>query len=540
MEADRDSGLYGSAGNFNFVVPAGNTVSQCCEYLNTQTGSYLLCEVTPPEAVAHIYRLNVNQVDVRGPIPAAILELPRLRELDISTNDKLSGTLDILNKIKTLISLAAANLTSVTGAVPSLPLDYCDYSNTKVCTKNALTCTPAGFVSPPLCAGSEVSTTLSDPGATQSTINSPAPTDQPSTNSPSKSVENDSKPGVDRTLIIGIGSAVGLAVLVMIGCLLYRIPRMRKSSYGVVAKKGSRRDLNEEGATAGGVHSKAASANVISTGLASTATSTDAKRDVFVDFDETAGPPVVVVEDTDVTLVSSMLARSGAPPRTFSLSETRKARSEQEIKMDKEAIRPFVESNGGSEDFPVSLAHLKTSSDELVLRPGDTVFLSEVYRDGWAEGVSRRTGGPAVFPIACLGGGVPVVLAKRISGLMRSTPAPQPGTSEGIPGAVFSMANSSTSPTSTTAPQLPSTSALSTVLGSASATPPSPPVNSPAQSPGAAAPIIPAVANLKKVHAPSPLRSALTLDDIVESDEEEEEGDEARMSEERSPSPIEK
>ncbi|KAJ1550787.1 hypothetical protein HK405_015890, partial [Cladochytrium tenue] len=110
------------------------------------------------------------------------------------------------------------------------------------------------------------------------------------------------------------------------------------------------------------------------------------------------------------------LSRNGPPPRTFSLPENRDKLSAEEQERDVKAREPFLAANtpAGKDEFPVRRAYQKERGDELTLAKGDLVVLLRVFRDGWAEGVSRRNGGPAVFPLACLDGGVPVVLAERL------------------------------------------------------------------------------------------------------------------------------
>ncbi|KAJ3289607.1 hypothetical protein HDU79_003911 [Rhizoclosmatium sp. JEL0117] len=108
------------------------------------------------------------------------------------------------------------------------------------------------------------------------------------------------------------------------------------------------------------------------------------------------------------------LSRNGIPKRTFSLPETRKLQSKEEAQLDVTARDPFINANGGTESFPVRRFYVKEFGDELSLTEGDSVVLTKVFRDGWAEGVSMRAGGPALFPLACLGGGVPIVLAERL------------------------------------------------------------------------------------------------------------------------------
>jgi hypothetical protein len=70
----------------------------------------------------------------------------------------------------------------------------------------------------------------------------------------------------------------------------------------------------------------------------------------------------------------------------------------------------LVQKNKGSKDFPVKWNYSRLNSDEVSLANGDTVVLYKAYPDGWGEGVSRRFGGPAIFPLSCLGGPVPRAL----------------------------------------------------------------------------------------------------------------------------------
>ncbi|KAJ3387588.1 hypothetical protein HDU84_000702 [Entophlyctis sp. JEL0112] len=108
------------------------------------------------------------------------------------------------------------------------------------------------------------------------------------------------------------------------------------------------------------------------------------------------------------------LSRNGIPRRQFSLKDARKEQTPAEAAKDEAACDPFVTANGGHNNFPVRRHYDRVLEDEISLVDGDTVVLTRVFRDGWAEGVSMRAGGPAVFPLACLGGGVPVVLAERL------------------------------------------------------------------------------------------------------------------------------
>ncbi|KAJ3051797.1 hypothetical protein HK097_007186 [Rhizophlyctis rosea] len=95
--------------------------------------------------------------------------------------------------------------------------------------------------------------------------------------------------------------------------------------------------------------------------------------------------------------------------RNHSLADNRASNNDDALANAKE----FISANGGKDEFPVVRPHAKTTSDELSLVQGDKVVLTRAFADGWAEGVSRRAGGPAVFPISCLGGSVPGILVRR-------------------------------------------------------------------------------------------------------------------------------
>ncbi|KAI8584951.1 hypothetical protein BDZ88DRAFT_434748 [Geranomyces variabilis] len=77
------------------------------------------------------------------------------------------------------------------------------------------------------------------------------------------------------------------------------------------------------------------------------------------------------------------------------------------------AAGPYITANNGRKDFPVVRVHVKRQPDEMNLVVNDRVVLNAVYPDGWASGVSKRSGGPWLFPLVCLGGSVPRVLLQR-------------------------------------------------------------------------------------------------------------------------------
>ncbi|KAJ3342977.1 hypothetical protein HDU83_005854 [Entophlyctis luteolus] len=131
------------------------------------------------------------------------------------------------------------------------------------------------------------------------------------------------------------------------------------------------------------------------------------------------------------------LSRNGIPKRHFSLPETRALQTAAEAAADVAACDPFISANSGRTSFPVRRGYERSFPDEISLADGDSVVLTRVFRDGWAEGVSMRAGGPALFPLACLGGGVPIVLAERlrIAQMARLSALPtMPGGPVMIPG----------------------------------------------------------------------------------------------------------
>ncbi|KAI8585562.1 hypothetical protein BDZ88DRAFT_432256 [Geranomyces variabilis] len=78
------------------------------------------------------------------------------------------------------------------------------------------------------------------------------------------------------------------------------------------------------------------------------------------------------------------------------------------------AAEPYIAANhGGRKEFPVVRVHVKNAPDEMNLVVNDRVVLAAVYPDGWASGISKRSGGPWLFPLVCLGGSVPRVLMQR-------------------------------------------------------------------------------------------------------------------------------
>ncbi|KAJ3223807.1 Receptor-interacting serine/threonine-protein kinase 4 [Chytriomyces hyalinus] len=112
-------------------------------------------------------------------------------------------------------------------------------------------------------------------------------------------------------------------------------------------------------------------------------------------------------------------SQNTVPKRTSSLPENRTLQSQDAAVMDASARDPFIVANNNQNIFPVVQPYSKAAPDELSLADGDYVVLTKVFRDGWAEGVSMREGGPAVFPLLCLGGGVLAVHVVQVYLLWR-------------------------------------------------------------------------------------------------------------------------
>lgn len=106
------------------------------------------------------------------------------------------------------------------------------------------------------------------------------------------------------------------------------------------------------------------------------------------------------------SLGRNSLLRAPVPPRYESLEGNRAV---YDLSAQQMADR-FIERNRGKNEFPVKRSHSKELRDELTLTAGDTIILYKVFSDGWAEGVSRRVGGPSIFPVCCLGGSAPLML----------------------------------------------------------------------------------------------------------------------------------
>ncbi|TPX69475.1 hypothetical protein SpCBS45565_g02431 [Spizellomyces sp. 'palustris'] len=97
-----------------------------------------------------------------------------------------------------------------------------------------------------------------------------------------------------------------------------------------------------------------------------------------------------------------------------------------------ETAQEFITANHNKKEFPVAKVHVKTAPDEMNLVPGDRIVLTRVFTDGWAEGVSKRAGGPFCFPVVCLGGSVPRVLVSRYGAAQRSISQRMPTTQQRV------------------------------------------------------------------------------------------------------------
>ncbi|KAI8910884.1 hypothetical protein EDD86DRAFT_217877 [Gorgonomyces haynaldii] len=94
-------------------------------------------------------------------------------------------------------------------------------------------------------------------------------------------------------------------------------------------------------------------------------------------------------------------------PRVDSLKDCQLENVPPQTRLDLSIVQSH---NEGSSALPVLRSYQKAQDDELYLIPGDEVILHKVYQDGWALGVSRRFGGPAVFPLWHLGGPIPQLM----------------------------------------------------------------------------------------------------------------------------------
>ncbi|KAI9207813.1 uncharacterized protein BJ171DRAFT_565578 [Polychytrium aggregatum] len=113
-------------------------------------------------------------------------------------------------------------------------------------------------------------------------------------------------------------------------------------------------------------------------------------------------------------------------PRSDSLSSSPKSPDTSSAAVKR--AEGFIRDNGSNE-FRVVRGHSKSASDELHLAVGDKVTLTKVFEDGWAEGISRRAGGPAMLPLGCLGGSVQryfIQAAQSLQAQESNTAANQP------------------------------------------------------------------------------------------------------------------
>jgi hypothetical protein len=109
-----------------------------------------------------------------------------------------------------------------------------------------------------------------------------------------------------------------------------------------------------------------------------------------------------------ISRVFNSLTRGGnevVPPVSIRYESLEQNRTTHEVNARKMADY-FVSKNKGKREFMVIRPFTKSKKDELTLSTGDIVVLYKVFNDGWGEGVSRRTGGPAFFPVLSLGGPV--------------------------------------------------------------------------------------------------------------------------------------
>ncbi|KAJ3210227.1 hypothetical protein HDU67_005463 [Dinochytrium kinnereticum] len=329
-----------------------------------------------------ILSLTLASRNLVGPIPPTFSQLQSLQTLNLAANPGITGNISALASLSNLQTLNLAGCSGIEGSLPSnLPasLVSCQLDQTRLCgavPEGSGICrsqTPAVLPSCP-----------SDPSSNSTT--STVPSEQPSSqSSPSANANTNvaQYPLPGPALWITIAVVVFLVILMLSMC---------------VACSSSRRNTLKRqyllGEATRSHHSRRPSASSRTSLSLST--------------------------PSDLEMAMITLKRSGPPPRTFSLPDRRAALTPEEKAMDDRACIPFMDANTprGSNVFPVRRPHVKGSSDEIPLVEGETVVVLRVFRDGWCEGVSRRAGGPACFPLACLGGGVPVVLAQRMTSIL--------------------------------------------------------------------------------------------------------------------------
>jgi hypothetical protein len=64
----------------------------------------------------------------------------------------------------------------------------------------------------------------------------------------------------------------------------------------------------------------------------------------------------------------------------------------------------------GSCTFPVKIPYERKGPKEMDLSIGERIVVVKVYQDGWALGVSKRRGGPLLFPLWHLAGPIPTLM----------------------------------------------------------------------------------------------------------------------------------
>ncbi|KAJ3308291.1 hypothetical protein HDU76_004026, partial [Blyttiomyces sp. JEL0837] len=373
-------------------IPAQAAVS-CCTW--TTVVSCIIDATGTPR----ISSLNLAGVGLNGNVPIGIGQLTSLQTLDISNNPSASGGLEALTALTSLTTLIASN-DGFQGQVPTFPktLLDCRFDGTKLC---------------------------GDPGA-QCQVKVPALPACPSNNNNNNDqAASFNLPTASLALYIilaVVGLSIILAAIMCIAC-----NRRGKVAQRILEARG-------------GVGSSSSSKKSLSL------TRQGKRNSRAPSGEEGVYPSSAKEEPSEAEMAAITLSRNGPPNRTYSLPENRAKLTADENQLDVQARDPFLKANypSGSDEFPVRRPFEKNNGDELTLTEGDRVVLLRVFRDGWAEGVSMRAGGPALFPLACLGGGVPVVLAERLriareimarSGSYR--PPPPPVGAVSVPGANY-------------------------------------------------------------------------------------------------------
>lgn len=380
-------------GKWNFpveTITGGDLSTDCCEPSLVFSNTTMVVECTSLQQQQVIVALSLAGAGLTGPVPSELQNLSSLTYVDLSSNPGITGGLDVLASMVTLNTIILSGDSGLRGnTLPQFQASVsdCKFDGTGLCGDPGVPC--QGALPLPLChfGGSHdrVSSTIAIPSAIDGNIST-------TTTTPTAGSNEGSSNGNDYDFIAFHPSTV-LWILISSVIVIFLF-------FTATCFYCNRR--NNEGAKTKRLVMELERAQL------STA-SVDERRPLM--------PPLPL---TPYELSQITLSRRGVPIRTFSLPDSLKPSNSliyaSSDYLGEEDIDPFLKANDppASNEFPVRRGYNKLQRDEMILTVGDKVVLLKVFKDGWAEGVSMRNGGPARFPLACLGGGVLVVLARRL------------------------------------------------------------------------------------------------------------------------------